>query len=347
MIRLNRVEMTTTIGILAVVMLISGLMLSHWFSSNLLFVPASDEPDEDDRPEIPPYNHPFNNTEEPKVPPENHTTYSLPLGSNIFGEVSDTQLTLDGRITISGVGAFAFEPRKVVTRRPDIFQPGHFSVFDVIAYLDQRGEIAAEYHFDEDMNTYVVDSINGEENWWHKVYYDGGWGEPNVYRMDHYPVKDKMYIGVFQRPSSYIEDWFEAFRDQVSRQKQTEELVIPEVVIGGEEETLSFRNVTVEAHNLRNDTFKPGVITAIDVILSLADQGEISFDLKWYAEIFGSEVKDYYVERINGDKASGRCGFVYECGEKRFKFQGNHIHLPSDIRVINSPEYVEWFWICI
>ena len=26
---------------------------------------------------------------------------------------------------------------------------------------------------------------------------------------------------------------------------------------------------------------------------------------------------------------------------------GNHIHIPSDLRIINSPEYVEFFWICL
>ncbi len=28
-------------------------------------------------------------------------------------------------------------------------------------------------------------------------------------------------------------------------------------------------------------------------------------------------------------------------------FRGNHIHLPSDTRIINSPEYVLYYWICI
>ena len=114
-------------------------------------------------------------------------------------------------------------------------------------------------------------------------------------------------------------------------------------------EDYRFTNVTVEAHNLRDDVFKPGVITALDVILSLADQGEFSYDLKWYATILSSEVKDYYIERIGTDAAHGRCGFVYESGEKTLRsiLSKNHIHLPADIRVINSPEYMELFWICI
>ena len=41
-------------------------------------------------------------------------------------------------------------------------------------------------------------------------------------------------------------------------------------------------------------------------------------------------------------------GFVYEAGSLYYVgFRGNHIHLPSDFRILNSPYYVEFFWICI
>jgi hypothetical protein len=276
----------------------------------------------------------------------NYTKYFPPPGSNILGRIEDTDPKLNGEIIIGGIGTFSFEPPQIVTKRPDIFQSGHFSVFDIIAYLDETGRIAAEYHFDEEMNTYVIDSIDGEQNWWYRVHYDGGWLESNVFRMDHYPVKDKMYIRLFQTSSSEIDAISSGFRSQIARGKPSEKLIIPEVIIRGRRGTLAFKNVTVEPHNLRNDMFKTGVITAIDVILSLADLGRLSYDLRWYAEIANSEVKDYYVDRINEDEAYRRCGFVYECGEKSFGFK-NHIHLPSDIRVLNSPEYMTWFWICI
>jgi hypothetical protein len=94
--------------------------------------------------------------------------------------------------------------------------------------------------------------------------------------------------------------------------------------------------------------FQSGVITAIDVVISLAEQGKITYELQWYESIGLAKVKNYFVQRINNDEGRGRCGFVYEAGSNAFKgFSGNHIHLPSDIRVINSPEYEEWFWICI
>lgn len=306
--KLNRTEKIATFSVLAGVILVSSLIVSQWILDDPSYIP--------------------------------------PTGNNVFGDVTDTDLRLNGTITISDVGIFTYDPHQIVTQRPDIFQPGHLSVFDIIAYLSETEEIAVEYHFDEEMNTHVIDSINGKQNWWYRVHYDGGWWESNVFRMDHYPVKDKMYIRIFQESSSEIDAIFEGFRRQVAGRRQSDQIIIPEVVIRGRYETLTFRNVTVEAHNLRNDTFTLGVITAIDTIISLADQGKISYDLRWYSRIANAEVKDYYVDRINEDEAYGRCGFVYECGEREFGFK-NHIHLPSDIRVINSPEYMEWFWICI
>jgi hypothetical protein len=92
-----------------------------------------------------------------------------------------------------------------------------------------------------------------------------------------------------------------------------------------------------------------GTITAIDVIQTLGEEQLIDYELKWYEEIgTASIVKNYWAEGINGDTHSGRCGFVYKAGDSRFTwFSGNHIHIPSDIRVINSPEYIHYFGICI
>jgi hypothetical protein len=105
----------------------------------------------------------------------------------------------------------------------------------------------------------------------------------------------------------------------------------------------------VTAHNLRDDVFHSGIITAVDVILSLGDQGKLTYGLQWYESIgTAGVVKNYWVERIDEDVAHHRCGFVYESGSNRVRgFAGNHIHLPSDTRVLNSPEYVLYFWICL
>jgi len=108
-----------------------------------------------------------------------------------------------------------------------------------------------------------------------------------------------------------------------------------------------FLSKEVTTHHLREDIFKEGVINAIDIILSLGDQGELTYDLKWQESIGSAEiVRSYWLVRINNDQSRGTCGFVYETGFRRFG-RTNHIHLHSDARIINSPEYAEWFWICL
>jgi hypothetical protein len=98
---------------------------------------------------------------------------------------------------------------------------------------------------------------------------------------------------------------------------------------------------------MREDLFEKDVITALDVIMSLGDMGKLTYELKWYDSIgTAGIVRSYWVESINSDSAYDRCGFVYESGSIRLMYF-NHIHIPTDIRVLNSPEYVEFFWICI
>ncbi len=251
-----------------------------------------------------------------------------------------------GTIAIEGGGEFTFDPRAISTVRPDIFQPGSFSLFDILIHLDALGDLDLDYHWNADMNTHVIEAINGLEDWWYVAFYDGGWVEDNIYRMDHYPYKDKMTIRMMQVEPARIAEVYEVYREEVTRRAQNgDKVIIPRVTITGQNETLRFENVLVEPHNLRTDTFREGVVTGIDVILSLGDQGLITYDLQWYDSIGSAGVvRSHWVERINDDQASGFCGFVYEAGPTRFA-RANHIHIPSDFRPLNSPEYVLWYWI--
>jgi hypothetical protein len=252
-------------------------------------------------------------------------------------------------IHIQGFGDFEFDDSAVQSIRPDIFKEGHFSVFDVLVFLNSTGKIKMNYHFNEDLNTHEIDDINGRKNWWYEAYYDGGWPEANVYRMDHYPYKDKMYIKIERADKSFLNSVYKTFADEIQRKEANGgNVIVPKVTIKGTKSTLTFNDVLVKPHNQRSDFLQEGVITALDVIMSLGDQGLITYELGWYNTIGRAEVKNYFVDQINGDKSEGRCGFVYEAGSNSFKgFKGNHIHIPSDIRIINSPEYEEWFWICI
>lgn len=270
--------------------------------------------------------------------------------NRVFGDISDTAAQLTGVIGIEGLGEFDFNPEEVTTIRNDIFREGHFSLFDVLVHLERSGEIEIDYYFDQDMNTYVITELEGHGNWWYDAYYDGGWRERSVFRMDHYPYKDKMTLNLIQASEDYLDSIYNTYRQEIIRLGENKgRIIIPEVIIEGKDEIMKFENVEIKAHNLRSDMFQPGVITAIDVIISLGEEGLISYDLQWYESIgTAGVVKSYWVDRIDADESIGRCGFVYEAGDKRFLFfRGNHNHIPSDVRVINSPQYVKYFWICI
>jgi hypothetical protein len=245
---------------------------------------------------------------------------------------------------------YFFDKTNVNTTRPDLFIDGQFSVFDVLVHLYEQNQIDLAYHFDEMMNTHVIDAINQQTGWWYIVTYSGGWPEQNVFRPDHYPWKVGTQIQFHKEDYSKIAAIYSDWQQETQRKQSNHgKIIIPEVTIVGKTFTKEFTNVEVTAHNLRDDVFQDGIITAIDVILSLADQGEITYALNWYDSIGqASVVRSYWVDAIDNDTAEGYCGFVYEAGSTNYHgVYGNHIHLPSDTRILNSPEYVAFFWICL
>ena len=76
-----------------------------------------------------------------------------------------------------------------------------------------------EYHFDDSINTYIIDSIDDMKNWWHISHYDGGWPERNVFRLNHYPYKDKMYISISEVEGSLFEDIYKVYREETTRKE--------------------------------------------------------------------------------------------------------------------------------
>ena len=294
----------------------------------------------------------FSANELPNHARKDETNGVLPEGgtSDAVGNIDDTQPFREGEITINGVGRFNFDPMAVETIRPDIFNNGYFSLFDILVHLDIVGEITLDYEFRPDLDTHVINSINGIERWWYTAHYDGGWVERNVWRMDLFPYKDRTFFELDNKDEEFLNRVYTIFNEEVRRrEKSGGKYIIPEVIIRGNTFEIMLNNVTVEPHNLRNDYYIEGTVTAIDVILSLSEAGEITHELNWYESI-GSVgiVKNYFVDAINGDRSAGRCGFVYETGSPGFYgFYGNHIHIPSDLRVLTSPEYVEFYWICI
>jgi hypothetical protein len=244
-----------------------------------------------------------------------------------------------------------FDASAVETQRPDIFQEEHFSIYDVVAHLGERGDLELESHFDETLDTHVIDTINGKSGWWYQAHYSNGWFEVNAFRMDMYPYKNNMTIWLQPGKQGRVEAIHNTFRDEVTRREQNGgEVILPSLIIRSPEGTWTFEDVPMTAHNLRDDVLQPGVVTALDALIGLTERGELpSLGLTWYETIGGADpVDSYWIEEIGPAQAAGGCGFVYEIGPREFSgFSGSHIHIPSDVRVVVSPEYALWFWICL
>jgi hypothetical protein len=250
-----------------------------------------------------------------------------------------------------GDETYKFEPEKVGTVRPDLFLNGtSFSIFDVLVYLNSTREINLTCHYNVTMDTFVIDSLNNETNWWYVAYYTGGSAETNVFRIDHFPWKTGTRMILYQEDPSYINHVYSTFEDEVTRLADNNgTVIIPRVTINGRTFNLEFYNVVTTPHNMRDDIFQNNTITALDVIMSLGDLGNITYELSWY-DVLGSAgyVHNYFVSKINTDETVGRCGFVYDIGDEDFKYPGpNYIYLAADARIITSPEYLRFFWDCL
>jgi len=273
-----------------------------------------------------------------------------PPETNEARKPSDTG-TIKIRFPKDGAIDYTFNAIEIKAIRTDIFKPGHFAMFDILLHLDKRGEIALEYHFDEGMDTHVIDTINGIDRWWYDAHYSSGWFEDNAFRMDMYPYKNESEIVVYRVKQGLLDRIYESFREEIERLAANNgRVIVPSVIIESPSFSKTFEGVEVTAHNIRSDVLQPGVITAMDILLSLAEQGKLTpLKLTWYDQIAGADpVDSYFVEQMDEAIAFANCGFVYEAGSQMFGgFMGNHIHIPSDVRTIISPYYGYWFWICI
>jgi hypothetical protein len=125
----------------------------------------------------------------------------------------------------------------------------------------------------------------------------------------------------------------------------------------------TFRDVRVTPHDLRSighpspysKPFQPDVVTSLDVLLSLADQGELDVVTSaFYTHFNGNFIDSYYVVElgfpgIGNAHASGRQGFVYTTENGAPNRLPNRadpkMHMTADINVIHAPDFSYWRWI--
>ncbi|MFA6232635.1 MAG: hypothetical protein WC824_00430 [Bacteroidota bacterium] len=265
--------------------------------------------------------------------------------------------------------------------RTDIFAPGYFSLFDVLLAVAKREGVAIAWHWDEQCQTHFIDSVDGVTgDFWYGFSYDAGSGTQAELNNRRQIRWDEL----LWQPGSWItirmgEDLAELrteFREEIARELQVGH-VVPQVQIsinpsdfaGNPPEshritvTRNVRDVLVTPHGLREAgrdslhrmPFQPGVVTAIDLLLSLQDQGVIDMvGTAFFTHLAGKVMDSYRVRSLGFPgtglaHASGRQGFVYTTANGTIQRLANNAdgkqHVHSDIHVIHSPDFARWRWI--
>ncbi len=284
-----------------------------------------------------------------------------PEGSwSIPGNYAGRRPAAGGTVEIRGVGVLSFDPAAVRTTRPDLFAPGHFSVFDVVVHLAERGEIALAYRWDEGTATHVILSLNGLPGWWYDARYPGGEFERPAVRMDHFPVRDGMAIRLYLEAPERLAAIERSFRDEVVRRAANAgRVVVPEVTIRGPRWTLVAHDVVVEPSGVRGDVFQPGLVTALDVLLALGRDGRISsLTLAWHDRLDNADpVDSFMVHALRAAEGEAPfaegCMLVHQTGSAGLEgflaphgHGSSHVHLTADLEALVSPEHVRWTWLC-
>lgn len=282
--------------------------------------------------------------------PDEHGRWMLPPD-----QFAGRPLMATGTVEIRGAGTFAYDLSEVQSLRPDFYREGRFSVFDVLVHLAERGDIELDYRYSEDMATHVIERLNGLEGWWYDAHYAGGLYERTVVRMDHFPVLDGMRIRFYLEQPDRLDGLYASFRDEALRRETAGgAVVIPKVVVRGPRTTTVFQDVVVQAHNTRGDMFEQGVVTALDVLLSLGNQGHLSRLALHMLEETGSLCLREIIVDDAPPLPMQDCVYVHEVvGSHMLEpFLGTHVHgethvhLTGDLEPLVSPALVRWDWAC-
>jgi hypothetical protein len=298
-----------------------------------------------------------------------------------------------GSYVIIGSDTSRFDPSlySITTHRPDIFAPGFYSMFDVILAIAARKTIPVEYSWDDSCKTFFISKINNQGgNFWFHFSYDASSGSASAggSRSELNNHRANRWDEVLWRPGVWIKvdadenvaELRSYYIKEIQRERSSGHTIpvvnfniAPDTVYGnppGSDRArvnVTHTNVSVTAHNLRSvgyhspysKPFQPGVVTSLDIPLSLKDQGKLDFVTSVFYNYFGSNYIDsyYLVELgfpgIGKVHSSGRQGIVYTTDNGDFR-NGSIIKLPNqanqqhhitcDIDVIHAPDFSRWYW---
>jgi hypothetical protein len=293
------------------------------------------------------------------------------------------------RVDIGGVW-YDFDPAEydIQSVRPDIFAPGYYSMFDVILAVAEQLGIEIAYHYDPDTACHFIDTIDGvEADYWYHFTYDAGFFNNSIeliyrraYRWDEALWRPGVEVRVVTGEN--LAEIRAAYRAEIERERAHGHVIShvnldispldPQLTNSDTSDPVAMDRITVSrewtdvpvsAHDMRatgagphiSTPFQPGVVTSIDILLSLSDQGELGeVETAFISRIASFYIDSYYVVGLTvpGEgtaHASGSQGFVYLTGngapDKLPNGAGRVFHMTSDIRVIHAPEFTKWYWI--
>jgi len=102
-----------------------------------------------------------------------------------------------------------------------------------------------------------------------------------------YPYKNGTHLQLHTENQRRLDKIHSEFQEEVARLKANAgQVIIPEATIRSPKGNWSFSDVLVIPHDTRSDLLQPDVVTALDALLSLQDQGQLSnVRLQWYESI--------------------------------------------------------------
>lgn len=292
-------------------------------------------------------------------------------------------LPIPGSQVQIGSQVYPFNPQEhsITSTRPDVFAPGFYSMFDVVLATCNKSNIPIEYIYDDSCKTHFITKLNNvTAEFWYHFSYDAGSGNSNeiqfkrANRWDEILWRPGVWIRVVTGEN--LQEIKNEFREEILRERQSGHM-IPQVTfsinptnyegnpVESHRITVSktFNNVQVTPHNFRatgfpspySKPFQPGVVTSMDIPLSLMDQGKLSAVAGVFYNYFaGNYIDSYYIvelgfPNIGTAHSSGRQGFVYVTENGTFNKlpngADNKLHMTSDIHVIHAPDFSYWRWI--
>ncbi|RTR33581.1 hypothetical protein [Shewanella atlantica] len=210
------------------------------------------------------------------------------------------------------------------TARPDIFKEGSLSAFDLLRYMvatrdDMKfiGEVitpnqsAYDTHeftlgYDRNGNGNFTDEGEQSRNWHYRftqsmgeagLYRDHS-GEISYTRMDNFLIKEEQRIRFQDTSTAFISRLHYIWQQEIEKLAANNgKVIVDNVYWKDDPENSIATNIEVKPHNLRSDVFQDGVITRMDLFLTLADMGH-DFRLNWWPKLeTGAIVNSFSLSR--------------------------------------------------